>query len=153
MHLRLLTLLLLLVAPNGAEGQQRPDSPPHGWLRGVSLGIPAYRSHVAGDLLSFGANFTSIHANRLGADFAIGTMPYYFAQKILPVMGRAGVALPLASTSRLLVIPSTGMSVLGAVEPGGAGGTVGFNTGIATVVHCWLRHRPGRVALGRALSS
>ncbi|HEV8233873.1 MAG TPA: hypothetical protein VGP84_04710 [Gemmatimonadaceae bacterium] len=137
MHLRCSVLLLLLVGASRAEGQQRPDSLPHGWLYGVSLGIPNYEGRVVPDLLSFGANFTDIHPNRLGADFAIGTMPYYFAQQILPVGARAGVALPvpLASTSPLLVIPSAGLSALAAAGAGGGGGTVGFNAGIATVIY------------------
>src|SRR5206468_7631732 len=64
-----------------------------------------------------------------------GTMPYILSYGVLPLGLRLGVALPVSVAPHLLLIPSTGMSLIGAIGPGGGGGVAGVNAGASAVFH------------------
>jgi len=134
MHPRSSVVFLLLVSASRGDAQEATDIP-RGWSYGVSLGVPRYKGTVDSDFFIFSANFTYVQLNRVGADVAVGTMPSFVAGRTFPVAARAGVALPLAPRSHLLVVPSAGVSGVGGGSPGGVAGVGGFNAGVATVVH------------------
>jgi hypothetical protein len=126
--------LLLFTANAGAGAQVAPDSDDHGWLTGVLLGLPGYKGEMAPQLFTIGAQFTRMREGLPGADIAIGTMPYVMSAGIIPVGVRAGVTVPVAPSSHLLLLPSVGASFIGAAGTGGGGGTAGVNVGLATVL-------------------
>jgi hypothetical protein len=141
MQTRFLAIAALLLTAVHAEAQSSAvvmdtASPqPHGWVVGASLGVPGYETTPSPDLFTVGFNFTHVSPGQLGADFAIGTIPRFLTGGAVPLGLRAGVALPLAAAPHLLVIPSAGASALGAVASGGAGGIVGLNAGLTTVMY------------------
>ena len=61
-------------------------------------------------------------------------MPRALAEGVAVVGARGGVALPLALSSGVLVLPSAGVSFVGGVGAGGGGATAGLNAGIAAVL-------------------
>jgi hypothetical protein len=79
-------------------------------------------------------NFTQMRPGRLGADFAIGTMPRAFAFGAGVLGARAGVVLPIAPSADVLFLPSAGVSLVGGAGEGGGGAIGGFNAGAAMVL-------------------
>ena len=126
--------LSLLIADVGASAQSASNVEDHGWLTGVLLGLPGYKNEFEPRLFTIGAQFTRVRKGRPGADIAIGMMPYAVSAGVIAMGLRAGVAVPLAPASRLLVLPSVGVSLVGAAGGGGAAGIGGANVGLATVL-------------------
>ena len=119
-----------------AQTAASPDTAaerPAEWLIGMSLGVPGSQRIVYPDLFTVGLQFTQVRAGRIGGDIAIGTMPYLFANGMFPFGFRGNVTVPLV-TPHLIVLPSAGVSGVVAMAPGGAGGLIGVNGGIAAVV-------------------
>lgn len=104
------------------------------WLFGGSFGVPGADGQPEVALFTVGFNWTRARPGRLGADFALGTMPRALAEGVLVLGFRGGVALPVEVMPRMLVLPSAGVSLIGAVAHGGGGATSGFNAGVATVL-------------------
>ncbi len=129
--------LLLLGARSGHAQTAAPSDTasemPDEWLIGMSLGVPGSQRNVYPDLFTVGLQFTQVRAGRIGGDIAIGTMPYLFANGMLPFGFRGNVTVPLV-TPHLIVLPTAGVSAVGAMGPGGGGGVIGVNGGIAAVV-------------------
>lgn len=105
-----------------------------GWLAGMSVGVPGYGRQAATELLTVGGNWTRLREGRVGADFALGTMPRILGEGVLVLGARGGIALPVALSPGVLLLPSGGVSLIGGARAGGAGGVAGFNAGIATVL-------------------
>jgi hypothetical protein len=126
--------LSLLIAKVGAGAQAAVDDDDHGWLTGVLLGLPGYKGEVEPRLFTIGAQFTQVRKGRPGTDIAIGTMPYVMSAGVIPLGMRLGVTVPMLPASRLLVLPSVGLSLVGVVGPGGGAGIGGPNAGLATVL-------------------
>ena len=105
-----------------------------GWLGGMSVGVPGYGREAAPELLTIGGNWTQLRDGRVGADFALGTMPRILGEGVLVLGARGGIALPLALAPGVLVLPSAGISAIGGAGAGGAGGIAGVNAGIAAVL-------------------
>jgi hypothetical protein len=130
----------LACAMSTTEAQETPaarDSVsawPSGWLVGGSLGVPGYGRQSVPELMTVGLHWTRLQPGRIGGDFAIGTMPRAFVEGVMVLGGRAGVALPLALSPSILVLPSGGVSLIGGAGGGGAGGVAGFNAGVAAVL-------------------
>lgn len=131
---------------------------PQPWLVGASIGVPGYGPEPAVTMFTVGAQWTQLDVGRLGADFAVGTAPYAFAKSLVGVGARGGVALPLALSRRVILVPSGGVSLLGAVGHEGGVGSTGFNAGISAVFLrergtglrtglTWHRFRSGREAV------
>jgi hypothetical protein len=99
----------------------------------MSLGVPGSQRNIYPDLFTVGLQFTQVRAGRIGGDLAIGTMPYFFANGMLPFGFRGNVTVPLV-TPHLIVLPTAGVSGVVAMAPGGVGGLIGVNGGIAAVV-------------------
>lgn len=105
-----------------------------GWLGGMSVGVPGHGREAAPELLTIGGNWTHVRAGRVGADFALGTMPRILGEGFVVIGARAGIALPLVVAPNVLLLPSGGVSVLGGAGSGGGGGVAGWNVGMATVL-------------------
>lgn len=100
------------------------------WLIGMSLGVPGSGRTALPQLFTVGLNFTEVGPGHIGADFAVGTMPYLFQTGAFPFGFRGDITFPLVAP-HLIVLPAAGTSVMGF----GVGGILGLNAGIAAVVH------------------
>ena len=127
------SFLLLGAGYTLAQAQDTAADKPAEWFIGMSLGVPGAQRNVYPAFTTVGLQFTQVRAGRIGGDIAIGTMPYLFANSMIPFGFRGDVTVPLV-TPHLIVLPSAGVSAIGAMAPGGGGGTMGVNGGIAAVV-------------------
>lgn len=133
-------MLLACIAPAGAQTvvdtNQRAVSADSqsGWLLGASIGVPGSRLGPMLELFTVGIHGTHVRApGQLGFDYSIGSMPRALAEGIFVLGVRAGVALPLALSPRALLLPSTGVSVIGGAGGGGGAAFGGVNAGISGV--------------------
>ena len=123
---------LLVVCGPAPVRAQTPDSVRQtgsDWAVGASVG---FLNSVQSSTL--GLNLTQLRPGRLGGDFSIGTMPRVLVEGVVPLGARAGLALPVILDSRVLLVPSAGVSALGVASSSGGGGTVGLNAGMAVMV-------------------
>jgi hypothetical protein len=143
MRNRALALGLVLLVGGGPAGAQtvaadtnargRPIEARGDWLVGGSVGVPGYGSEPVVELFTVGIHWTQFRPGRLGADISVGTMPRVVAEGVAVVGVRAGVALPLALSPHMLLLPSAGVSAIGGAGAGGGGGLAGLNAGVAAV--------------------
>jgi hypothetical protein len=132
-----LGIILIIARQAGAQSGQPFDSVSHGhgsWLVGASVGLPGYGGQTVPELFTVGLNATQIKPGRLGADFALGTMPRALGNGAGVLGARAGGVLPFALTPDLLLLPSAGLSVIGAAGGGGGVALAGINAGMAAVL-------------------
>lgn len=128
-----MSIALLMVAGRLEAQEQAPARDP-GWLIGFSVGLPGYGTETIPQLFTMGAQFTQLSPNRLDADISVGTMPWLFGSGLAALGLRAGLALPIAATQHLLILPSGGVSAIGGASSGGVGAAFGINGGVAAVV-------------------
>ena len=125
---------LLTIAGVGlAHGQDTTTARREGWIVGPLLGVPGVGSDYDASFFTLGLGVTRLVPNRPGLDFAIGTVPRVISDGYLPVGVRLGPSIPLALSSDAFIIPSAGVSVIGAVGSGGAAGTGAFYWGASLV--------------------
>jgi hypothetical protein len=103
------------------------------WLTAFSVGVPGYGQEAEPALFTAGANFTQLRPSRPSADFSFGTMPRALMEGVLVLGVRAGVAVPLALSPGVFILPSGGVSLVGAAAGGGGGAAAGVNGGLAAV--------------------
>lgn len=118
----------------GVTAQEPAGDEHRTWLTGGSVGMPAVEGGLIPELLTVGVHWTQFRPGQLGADFWLGTIPRAFPEGVVAVGARGGVALPLALAPALYLVPSGGVSLLGGVSSGGAGGETGLNAGIAAAI-------------------
>ena len=140
MPARSLALLAVICASlrAGAQGSAPADgnaSKLDGWLAGVSLGLPGYRSTTAPSLMTVAFNVSQLRPGHIGPDLSIGTMPSLLPEGAVPFFARAGFALPFEAAPSVLVLPSAGLTVVGVSGPDGSGAIPGLNVGLATVAY------------------
>lgn len=126
----------LLLTTSAAEAQTTaPDTvgTPQ-WLIGLSLGVPGAQHQIMPMFATVGLQFTQVQHLRVGPDIAIGTMPYLFSNGSLPFGVRGNITVPFV-TEHYMVLPTAGVSGIGAMGPSGGGGLLGLNGGISAVVH------------------
>ncbi len=145
MHRRALVLGLIVVAVRAGDvpAQAVPDTTPRStaadsssaWLFGVSAGVPGYEDEPFLELFTIGIHGTHLRGGgRPGFDYSLGTMPRALGEGVFVLGFRGGVAVPLTLSSRALLLPSAGLSLIGGAGESGGGGTAGLNIGIAAVV-------------------
>jgi hypothetical protein len=139
--LRLALLAAAVFTPLGlVTGQTPPVSQdsdrakPRGWLVGGSIGVPTVDGGASVDLFTVAVHGTQLRTGRLGADFAVGTMPRALAEGVAVGFARAGVALPFQLSQRVLILPSAGATLAGAASGDGGEGLTGLNAGLAAVI-------------------
>ncbi|HEX7049048.1 MAG TPA: hypothetical protein VF188_02460 [Longimicrobiales bacterium] len=128
--------LLLAAVPSGGLFAQPPvNEEPSNWLVGASLGVPGVDpSQLESELFTVGVHATRVVPGRLGGDFAVGTMPRILFDGVLPLGARAGLALPLALSENVLLVPSGGASLVAALGSDGGSADAGLNVGGAAMV-------------------
>ena len=119
-----------IALPSTAPAQDTTRAAP--WLSAISVGFPALDGEMALMAFTIGGNFTKIRPGALSPDFSFGTMPIALSMGMLAWGARAGVALPLQSSTNAFVMPSAGLSMIGVAGPDG-GGAIGTNVGLALV--------------------
>lgn len=126
-----------------AEGQERrgPETVwrDDTWKVGTSFGMPGARLRPLPILLTLGVHAQQFPAGLVGLEGSLGIAPAGLASGTLPLGARGGVTLPLR-TDALLILPSAGVSAVGAI--GGRGhpsAIAGFYAGLATVDRAGLR--------------
>jgi hypothetical protein len=130
-------LLAALVTLNAGRARaQAPDSlverGQHGTgMFGVSIGMPAYGGQPIPQLFTVGVNATGTSPGRIVPDFSIGTMPRTLSEGLVVLGLRGGVALPLTLAPNFTLLPSAGISLIGASV---GGGIAGVNAGVAGVI-------------------
>jgi hypothetical protein len=130
----LIIVCTLALSASGASAQRDSATTARGWLVGVSAGLPGYDKEPVPELFTIGLNVSQVIPGRLGADFSIGTMPRALIAGAAVLGARAGVALPMAPTPDVLLLPSAGVSLLGGAGEGGGAAIAGVNAGIAAVI-------------------
>lgn len=126
------TLIMLSVASTlGAQDSSRVRDGQ--WLTGFSVGVPGYGQEAEPALFTAGVNFTQLRPFRPSADFSFGTMPRVLMEGVMVLGVRAGVAVPLALSPGVFILPSGGVSLVGAAAGGGGGAEAGVNGGLAAV--------------------
>ncbi|MGH7445809.1 MAG: hypothetical protein ACREKM_13075 [Longimicrobiales bacterium] len=124
----------MCIVTGSAGAQERADPEAGNWLVGGSLGVPGCGVLPLPGLFTVAFHGTAAVPGQVGPDFFVGTMPRALFEGVVLFGARAGLALPVALSSKLLVLPSAGLSLLGGFDNGTAGGQPGFNAGIAAVV-------------------
>ncbi len=123
----------LVTAQTSPLSQDSDRAKPRGWLVGASIGVPAFDGDASPELFTVAVHGTQLRPGRLGADFALGTMPRALTEGLAVGFARAGVALPFQLSQGVLLLPSAGVSLVGAAGSEDAGGTTGLNAGLAAV--------------------
>jgi hypothetical protein len=132
---RLSIALLLFAADIGVAGAQDTTSARRdGWIVGPLVGLPGAGSDYELSLVTLGVGVTRLSPNRPGLDFAVGTIPRIIPEGVIPIGARIGASIPLSLTPDAFLIPSAGLSGVGAVGSGGAAGTGGYYGGITALV-------------------
>lgn len=137
--LRLALLAAPLFIPIGVvTGQTSPPSQSsdtaNPWLVGGSIGVPASDGGTLPDLFTVAVHGTQLRPRGLGFDFAVGTMPRALAEGVAVGFARSGVALPFHLSRGVLMLPSAGVSLVGAASGDGGGINTGLNAGLAAVI-------------------
>jgi len=107
---------------------------PQGWLVGGSIGLPVTDGIASPDLFTLAVHWTQLRPGRLGADFALGTMPRVITAGAAVGLATGGVALPLQLSPGVLLLPSAGVTLAGVAAVEGSGGTTGLNAGLSAVI-------------------
>src|SRR5689334_1486917 len=142
MHRGMFAQLLMGVCLAARAGAQSTATQPdtvkpaaRAWMSGFSLGLPGSSEGAIPQLFTVGASFTQVRPNHLGGDVSIGTMPYVAAYGLIPIGVRVGLALPVNPVPHVLLIPTGGVSFIGAWSPGGGGALAGVNAGGSAVFY------------------
>lgn len=116
------------------RAQEADSLPPVStWAVGGTVMMPRAAGSTDLSLTAIGLSAGSLRPNRIGADLAFVVIPYSLAFGALAGGVRANFALPIAVAGNALVVPSGGVSLLGAAGSGGFGGVAGVNGTVAVI--------------------
>lgn len=122
---------IILTSGLGATGQaQAADSTRNPSLIGAGLAMPLGQN-VDKSFSAITLHSTSLRPNRLGLDFTLALFPRIIAHGALGGGARVNLGVPLVIGRQTLLIPSAGLTALGAIGSGGGGGVVGYNGSVA----------------------
>lgn len=105
-----------------------------GTLFGVSLGVPGYGSSVASEAITMSGHWTQLRPRRPGADISVFLLPRALAEGVALGGARANLAIPIELARNALLLPSAGLSLIGAAGPSDAVAVYGLNAGVAAVL-------------------
>ena len=100
------------------------------WSIGASIGLPGYESQTDASLFVVGFQLAQLRHGKLGADLSVGTMPRILLEGVMAAGARAGVVLPIGLSGSTAILPTAGVSVLGAFGSGGGAVEAGVNAGL-----------------------
>jgi hypothetical protein len=129
---RSLQVAVLTVTP--ALAQDTTASVGAGTLVTYTVGVPGWRSEVLAELFTLGVHVGSARPNRLSPEVAFGVAPRVLVAGALAYGVRPGLAVPIAPTPHLLVVPSAGISIVGVAAQGGGEALIGASGGLAFVI-------------------
>lgn len=124
-----------MVFPSAGLAQDTTRAAP--WLAAFSVGFPSVEGELFPGAFTIGGNFTRIRPGKLSPDFSFGTVPRALKFGVLAWGARAGLALPIQSGRNTFIVPSAGLSTIGAL--GADEGIMGTNTGIAIACRTGVR--------------
>jgi hypothetical protein len=130
----LLALVFAVVCATSAGAQDSTIARRDGWIAGVSVGMPMAGGELAPELITVGFNATRFRPGSAGLDFSLGTMPRILAEGAIAYGIRANVSYPLVVNPSLALLPSAGLSMIGAESGDGGFGAMGVNAGISAVL-------------------
>ena len=125
-------------SPATATAQDSTGAAVSGWRIGGSIGVPGWGGEVLFPAATVGMHFAYLPRGPLGLDLSVGTAPVLIALGGLNIGARAGVAVPVRTAS-LLVVPSAGASMIGAVSTPRPDGSTGGYVGVAFVADTGTR--------------
>lgn len=105
-----------------------------GWIVGGLVGMPGFGAEPLPELMTLGLSATHLVPNRPGLDVALSALPRGFMEGVLVLHGRLGIALPVTLGRNAFLIPSGGVSAIGGMGGGDAGGIAGYYGSVATVL-------------------
>ena len=118
-------LLGAVVVP-AARAQDSTASETTPWVHGGSLGmVAAGRDRIT----TVGLHFTQARVGHVGLDFSFGTAPTAIPSGVLTVAARGGLTRPIELRRDVLLLPSAGLSYLGAASGYGGAEIFGYNIG------------------------
>lgn len=132
----LVTLAVCVMRPLPAFAQEADSLAlaSSSWMLGGTIMMPNVGNSVDGTFSALGLSAGTLRANRVGADLAFVLLPRGLQAGVLAGGARANLALPIGIGGRALLVPSAGLSLLGAVGVGGAGGIRGLNGTMGLIV-------------------
>lgn len=146
-RLAALTLLGLACGTRTAAQQDSTTSPdaPRPWQLGGTVMVPNGLDSFDVTFSAIGLTGTSARPNRICPDVAVVIVPQ--ALQVAALLGgvRANLGTPLTIAPTVTLVPSAGLTLLGAVGGGGGGGTYGSNRTLAMLVFSALK--PGTTSL------
>lgn len=104
------------------------------WVIGASAGLLTTGLSYEEGVGTLGAHFTQIQPGHAGLDISLGIAPRGVQYGVLVAGVRGGVTYPLVPAPGFVLLPTAGVSLLGAATGEGSGGVVGVNVGGAALV-------------------
>ncbi|MCC7052905.1 MAG: hypothetical protein IT355_06520 [Gemmatimonadaceae bacterium] len=145
--LALLASLLVVLAVRPAKAQQRDSVPADTiatdpvtpadsgrWLVGGTIMLPSSSESLDLSFAAIGLTATSLRPNRPGPDFAVVVVPRALGFGVVVGGVRANLSLPIAVSPGVWLVPSGGLTLLGALGSSGATGAHGLNGALALIV-------------------
>lgn len=120
---------LLLAAPAAAAAQQPQTDSVRRWITSGSVGVIGAEGYTSLELLTLSVGWTGAAQHGLVPDFALSTVPRTLQYGAALLGGRAGAAIPVPLREGATLLPSAGVTAIGAVGSGGGGGAWGYNVG------------------------
>jgi hypothetical protein len=145
-----LSLAILASAPRAQlRGQDTASESSSDLMWTISVGVPTWENKLVGEAFTFGFGATQLKPYRPGADFALQVMPWGFVYGAVVLIGRAGLVYPLRVAPRFFVVPSLGLTGVGAGGSAGAAAVGGSYAGVAIAASSKVTQTGLRLGLTR----
>ena len=100
---------------------------------GGTIMIPQVSGGSGAEFTAVGLTVSPARPNRLGAELAFVIVPYALGFGVVAGAVRANIGLPIRLGPNMLLVPSAGLTLLGALGSGVGGGSRGVNGTVALV--------------------
>ena len=100
---------------------------------GGTIMIPQVSGRSGAEFTAVGLTVSPARPNRLGAELAFVVVPYALGFGVVAGAVRANIGLPIRLGPNMLLVPSAGLTLLGALGSGVGGGRRGVNGTVALV--------------------
>ncbi len=127
-----LTLTIALAVAMTAQSVSAQSAEPSRetyWLRGASAAVPSVSGETYFLATMFGYHATVMRESRPGLDLSLAIAPVALAYGAVAGAVTTGVVFPLEMSPSLLVLPTAGVTLAGAVGGGGADRASGLHAG------------------------
>lgn len=135
---RLVSVVLLSLAGHPANAGAQHDSTAspsqRNWIAGGTAMFPGGMRSADASVLGLGITATSARPNRIGPDFAVVAFPRGLQAGALVGGIRANIGIPITLGPNVTVVPSAGVSLVGAIGVIGGGGLAGWNSSVSLLL-------------------